>query len=254
MDYQEQIRHPGSEILSGADMLKEFGYTDTGNPYVGFDLMNDSNFKRLKACIENKSNIPDEYNANIIRLRDYRLGSMINDFREMCNGELYRYEEAWAEYRAEYNPSMPEEFYEFWLLYDTVTIGKILPLFINLIDPISMKWIDLEYSKVKVDNKGKYHYEIEKPILTSDPTFLYPDTEMEYESHKPDYVIGSICEELAQEVQEYFPVWLLRVEYMNNQLEHGKPKPNESDTDFLRRTKWEVRRRIQTSKKAKENQ
>ena len=245
MDYETRIRHPGSKIASGADMLKEFGYTDVCNPIYGFDLMNDSKFDRLKTCIENKSEIPERYNANIIRLRDYRLGGMINDFREMCNCELHRYEDAWKEYREAYNTSMPEEFYEFWMLYDTVTIGKILPKFINLIDPISMNWIDPEYPKVTMDNEGKYHYEIGEPIVTSDSTFLYPDAKVSYFFYEPKYnPIANICEKLVQEIDEFIPVWMHRVDYLHNQLLYTKPEDGETEADFIRRSKWKTRSRI----------
>lgn len=250
MDYEARIRHPGSQISSGAEMLKELGYTDICNPYISFDLINDSNFRYLKTCIENESEIPERYNANIIRLRDYQLGGMINDFREMCNCELHRYETAWEEYRKEYNKSMPEEFYEFWVLYDTVTIGEILPKYINLIDPISMNWIDLEYPKVTVDSDGKYHYQIDEPILTSDPTFLYPDKQVEYDNYEPKYnAIANICEELVEEMNEYIPVWMLRVEHINNQLEYSEPENGETEDEYIRRIKWEARRLIRWGSK-----
>ena len=51
---------------------------------------------------------------------------MINDFRELCNSALTSYEESWEEYRTKYNTEMPEEFYDFWTMYDEETIGKIL--------------------------------------------------------------------------------------------------------------------------------
>ena len=248
MDYDEKIRHPGEPITSGAEMFKHFGYTDVRNPIYSFDLMNDSKFEYLKDCIDNEKEIPERYNNNIIRLRDYRLGGMINDFIAWCESELYRYEEAWTEYRKEYNPSMPDEFYEFWYLSETIILDEILPKFINLIDPVSMCWIDPEYPKVKID-KGTYNFQINKPILTADPTFLYPGTKVKYESHEPDYEsIATIHEELSEEVSEYLPVWMLRVESLNNSLQYKEPKNGKTEDEMIKRIKWETRRAIRYAK------
>ena len=222
-------------------MFKVFGYTDIQNPIYSFDLMNDSKFGYLKDCIENKSQIPEHYNANIIRLRDYRLGELINDFREMCNGEIVQYEDAWREYRAEYNTSMPEDFYHFWCLCDDITIYKILPRYMNLIDPVSMNWIDPEYSSVSVVN-GIYQYKINKPIMTADPTFLYPETKVKYNAHTPEYrPILSICEELSEEVRPHLPKWLRMVESLHNELTHTEPEEGETETAFIKRTKKWIR-------------
>ena len=244
MDYDQLIRQPGDQISSGADMFRIFGYTDVCNPYIGFDLMNDSNFEHLKNCIEENSPIPDRYNANIIRLRDYRLGGIMNDFRSLCESDLHQYEDAWKEYRQEYNPSMPEEFYQFWMLYDTVMLDTIFPKFVNLIDPVSMMWIDPEYPKVQL-NQGVYEFQTDTPIMTSDPKFLHPETKMDYGSYKAtDNPLLPIWEEIEQEVQEYYPTWLIRIEYLHNELTNTEPKENETQAEFIRRTKREVRTAI----------
>ena len=247
MNYEELIRDPGKPISSGSDMFEIFGYTDIQNPIYSFDLMNDSKFKYLKEMIDaNKQNIPKHYNANIIRLRDYRLGSLINEFRTFCESALHCYEDAWKEYRAEYNPSMPEDFYHFWCLYDTITIDIVFPKYADLIDPISMNWIDMEYSKVTCID-GIYKYKIPKPIMTSDPRFLYPNTDVEYQDHKPDYVLGAIANELDEELREYFPTWLIRVEALHNELTYTEPEKDESEAQFIKRTKTYIRRRIKNA-------
>lgn len=244
MNYDEKIQHPGEPISSGSEMLKIFGYTDIQNPIYSFDLMNDSNFNRLKECIENKKEIPNRYNANIIRLRDYRLGGMINNFRELCESTLHYYEDAWREYREEYNQTMPEDFYSFWCLYNEITIKKILPKFIDLIDPISMKWIDPEYQKVSIEN-DRYKYQLNQPIMTADPRFLCPEIGVGYEEYKPEYSpITTICEELNEEVSSHLPEWLTKIETLHNELTNTKPQFNESEKDFIRRIKWEVKRRF----------
>ena len=247
--YEQLIRKPGDEISSGSDIFKTFGYTDVCNPIYSFDLMNDSNFGYLKDCIENEKAIPERYNANVIRLRDYRLGGMINDFRELCNSALTPYEESWEEYRAEYNTKMPEEFYSFWMIYDEVTIGKILPKFINLIDPISMEWIDPEYPKVTMED-GVYQYGLDAPIVTSNPLFLLPETKMEYLFYEP-YCdpITAIYEEVSEEIAEHIPDWLFITDIMNNELTNAKPKTGETEIQFISRTKNEIRTRFKRYKK-----
>ena len=70
MDYEQKIRHPGSKISCGADILKEFSYTDIRNPYVTFSLINDSRYDYLKDYIDEKKPVPEQFNSNIIRLRD----------------------------------------------------------------------------------------------------------------------------------------------------------------------------------------
>ena len=247
MNYDQLIKQPGDQISSGADMLRIFGYTDVQNPYIGFDLMNDSNFRYLEDCIKENRPVPDTYNANIIRLRDYRLGGIMNDFRSLCESDLHRYEDAWKEYREEYNPSMPEEFYEFWMLRDAVMLDIIFPKFVNLIDPVSMTWIDPEYPKVQV-NKDVYEFKTDTPIMTSNPKFLHPETKMDYGCYKPtDNPLMLIWDELEQEIQEYYPTWLIRLEYLHNQLSYTEPEKNETEAEFIRRTKREIRSRIRAA-------
>ena len=250
MNYEQKIRNPGDSIASGSEMFKVFGYTDINNPIYSFDLMNDSYFQRLKECIDNNSEIPEQFNANIIRLRDYRLGSLINDFREMCNCELHMYEDSWEEYRKEYNNSMPEDFYQFWMLYDTVLLGDIFPKFANLIDPISMKWVDPKYPKVWMTKDGTYKYRLRKSIKTSDPRFLYPKTEIIYDNYTPEYdPIANICEELTQEMIEYIPNWLMSVDHIHHELTNTEPKEGQSEADFVRATKHRIRRYFKRSKR-----
>lgn len=241
MDYEETLRHPGVPITSGADMLKEFGHTDIGNPIYFFDLNNDPKFGYLEDCIKEKSPIPERYNANIIRLRDYQLGGMINNFRELCESTLHCYENAWKEYREKFNQNMPEDFHHFWYLPDEIIINKILPKYINLIDPVSMKWIDPEYPKVSVEN-GIYQYKINEPILTADPTFLYPGIQVQYESYEPDYEsIMLIHEYLDEDVRQHLPKWLRLIESLHDQLTYEEPDKDETLTQFIRRTKNQVR-------------
>ena len=241
--YEKLIRDPGGEISSGTDMFRTFGYTDMRNPIYGFDLMNDSNFRYLKEMIDNKihpSEIPEKYNANIIRLRDYRLGDMLNAFKDWCDSTLVPYEDSWEEYRDEHNPTMPESFYDFWMLYDNVTFGKILPYFINLIDPISMQWIDPEYPKITTKD-GYYQYRIDKPILTSNPSFLFPDTKMDYISHKPNDPAPYIYEEINEMIDEYIPRSIHMLACIHNELEYGEEKPDETEKEFIARIKWQLR-------------
>lgn len=239
--YKQRIRKPGDEISSGSDIFKILGYTDVCNPIYSFDLMNDSNFGRLKNCIENKIPIPESYNANIIRLRDYRLGSMINDFRDLCNYCLTSYEESWQEYRAEYNTSIPEEFYSFWMLCDDILLDKVLPKFVNLIDPISMEWIDPEYPKV-TKKDGAYQFQLDAPIMTSNPLFLLPETEIEYFFHKPDchpFVI--LDEEISEAVGKYIPDWLMKLDSMHEELTYSEELPGETKEARVSRIKTEIR-------------
>ena len=245
MDYREQKRHPGSPIKSGSDMFKEFGYTDTQNPYVGFSLMNDSNYEWLRKLIEDQKVPPDEipigYNSNIIRLRDYRLGTMINAFREFCQSVIPMYEDAWHEYQKEYNASMPEDFYNFWYLSDKISLETIFPNYVNLIDPISMEWIDPQYAKVKCVD-GVYQYQLDEPIMTSDARFLYKEITMEYEDHTPDHSPPlSIIEEVEQDMFEYIPDWMMCVDQMNHDLTYIEPNKNESREDFIKRIKFGIR-------------
>lgn len=246
MDYDEQIRDPGKEISSGQDLFDVFGYTDTRNPYVGFDLMNDSYFKSLEDMIKEKKvtpeDIPDRYNANIIRLRDYQLGEMLNGFRDLCNAALTRYEEEWSDYQTNYNTdNMPEDFYHFWMLYDSTIHNEILPKYINLIDPVSMTWIDPEYEKVTYED-GKYQYKLNQPIRTSDPKFLYPDTKMTYFFHEPRYnPITWLYDELAEEVPDFLPDAICKACSMGNHLIYNNPNEGETEEDFIRRTKWQIR-------------
>ena len=249
MDYEEKIRDPGDSIASGIDMFKVFGYTDICNPYISFDLMNDSYFDRLQECIKNKTEIPERFNANIIRLRDYRLGGIINGFREHAECELHMYEDAWEEYREEFNPSMPEEIYEFWMLYDSVLIDKIFPKFANLIDPISMQWIDPEYPKVQMTKDGTYQYRLYQPIMTSDPRFLYPETKVKYQDYSPNDPIHDIDEHLRNELVEYLPNWLLSVENMHHDLTNIEPEKGQTEEEFIRVTKSRIRNYFKRSKR-----
>lgn len=241
MDYEQRIRHPGDNISSGAELLKSLGYTDFQNPIYSFDLMNDSNFKRLEEYIKNKTEIPEQYNANIIRLRDYHLGEMINEFRDLCYASINDYETSWIEYREEYNPEMPSEIYMFWVFCDDLLLNSILPMYINLIDPLSMEWIDPEYPKVTIEN-GVYQYKLDGPIKTSDPTFLSPDSKMEYFFYQPtcDSIVA-IYEELIESVRIFLPESIRQVDYLLNELQNTQPQKNETQQDFIRRTKWEVR-------------
>ena len=245
--YEELTRNPGDPISSGSDIFQAFGYTDVNNPIYSFDLMNDSNFRYLKEMIDNKihpSEIPEKYNANIIRLRDYRLGSMLNEFKDWCDGALVSYEDIWEEYRDEHNPTIPESFYDFWMLYDDITFGKILPDFINLIDPVSMQWIDPEYPKITTKD-GSYQYQIDKPILTSNPSFLFPNTQVNYISHKPNSPAPYIYEEINDLIGEYIPRSIHILACMHNELEYEKEKPDETEKEFITRIKWQVRRHNQ---------
>jgi len=243
-DYEETLRHPGVPITSGADMFKALGYTDIGNPIYFFDLNNDPKFGYIEDCIKENKPLPERYNANIIRLRDYQLGGMINNFREICESTLHCYEDAWKEYREEFNPEMPEDYHHFWYLPDRITLDKILPKYINLIDPVSMKWIDPEYPKVSVEN-GIYQYKINEPILTADPTFLYPGTKVQYESYEPDYEsIMIIDDQINEDVRQHLPRWLTSIECLYNELRYTEPDKDETQEEFVRRTRWEVRNRL----------
>ena len=248
MNYEEKIRHPGEPISSGADMLEIFGHTDVNNPIYSFDLMNDSYFGYLKELIDKEvppSDIPKRYNANIIRLRDYRLGSMLNDLRELCNSILTDYEDAWEEYQEQHNPEMPSDFYHFWSLDDKIFLEQILSKFINLIDPVSMEWIDPNYEKVTIKDKDIYEYKIDKPILTADPTFLYPKTKMEYYFHDPiSNPIVSIYEELPELIRGLIPNSIYKVEYIIEELKYKNPKEGESQKNFINRIKSKIRKLI----------
>ena len=195
----------------------------------------------------NQQEIPEHYNANIIRLRDYRLGTMINQFHSLCEETLHIYREAWKDYYEEYNKSIPEDFSEFWYLKESITIDTIFPKFVDLIDPISMNWIDMEYEEVSYID-GIYRYNLQKPIMTSDTKFLYPDTDVTYENHEPNYVIGNIYEAVREELREYLPTWLIRIESLYNELTYTSPKENETEAEFIKRTKRLIREQIKESK------
>ena len=239
--YEKIIESRQTHLMQGSDLFRIFGYTDIRNPIFSFDIMNDSNFRVIEDCIKNHREIPEYCNPNVVRLRDYRLGGMINAFRELCDSALNFYEEAWEEYRNEYNPEMPETFYDFWLLYDHVIFEKILPKYINLIDPISMTWIDPEYPKATLKD-DVYQYTRNEPLMTYDTTFLRPKSEMEYHGYDahPDPLI-SIYDTLHEEVQELVPDSIVNVEILNNELTNTEPKNRETEAEFIRRTKFEVR-------------
>ena len=222
MDYEAIRRNPGEEITCGADMLRIYGYTDTQNPIYGFDMMNNENTHRtMKSFIEKGKKLPDRYNSEVTKLRDYALGGMINEFRSWVDDCIDMYDEEWKEHREHNDPSLPESIYDFWCLYDDILIGKILPTFINLIDPISMTWIDPDYEKVTIDKDFRYQYKLNKPILTSNPTFLREDAEMLYEFYVPEETpYLSIYEELPGMLIEYIPKNILK-------KEHPKESSNE---------------------------
>ena len=233
--YEEMLRNPGVPITSGMDMFKEFGYTDIRNPIYSFDLMNSPGFETIENCLKNEREIPERCNANVIRLRNYNLGNKINGFRELCDSALTFYEEAWEEYREEYNPSMPESFYDFWMLYDSVLFKELLPKYINLIDPVSMKWIDPDSPKITLEN-DVYKFKLDEPIMTSDARFLYPDVE----KVSSDPII-SMYETISEEVSEFVPISIITAEILNNEFTHSKPKKGETEDEFIRRSKFEVR-------------
>ena len=104
----------------------------------------------------------------------------------------YLFNEAWESYRNAFNPSMPEDMFRFWHGFGEREWIKLAPKYANLIDPISLEWIDPEYPLVTTDKKGNYIFKIEEPIHESDCRFLYNKTKMKY----VDYRRGSPKQEL----------------------------------------------------------
>ena len=239
MDYEEILRHPGDNISSGSEMLEVLGYTDTRNPIYTFDLMNDSKFKDIENFVKKDKEIPERYNNNVIRLRDYTLGTILNDLIDLCENALDIYKESWHYYREIYNPKMPEDISEFYYIPDSIIFEKVLPKYINLIDPLTMKWLDPEGEKISVQN-GIYQYQLDTPIKTSDSRFLYPQAKLPPQQVEDFFLSDLLCE-MEQETEKYIPHAITKVDYLLNSLDYDPEIPGETQENRIQRIKNETR-------------
>lgn len=156
------------QFHNGEEMWIHYNKAVFYNPFVNLHLACNTFFDDLRDT--QTFNINDEYHQSlIITARDFLMRVRIQDLYDTASNHVFDLLE-------EEKPIIAET----WSGPDEKEIQDIFEEYINLLDPLTMSWIDPDLADYY---KGKYQFTHIPPINELDLTFIYePETKGDWDA------------------------------------------------------------------------